>query len=104
MYAIVDVGNKQYKVEQNSIIDVDYLDEKAGTNFKIQNVLFASNGEKVFIGKPYLSEVNVNALILTHWQGKKVISFTYRRRKDSRVKKGYRHKLSKIKIAGIEVK
>ena len=104
MYAIVEISDKQHKVEADSILDVAFNDGKVGATLTYKNVLLISDGKKVTIGQPYVKNVTVNAEIVAQHLGKKIIAFTYRKRKDSKVKKGHRQKLTKIKIVKIETK
>jgi len=103
MYAIIEVGGKQYNVKKDDIIDVEKQDELEGKEISINKVILTCKNQKVDIGQPYLKEVKVLALVLKHIKAAKVISFKYRRRKSSHWKKGHRQQLTRLKIKAIEI-
>ena len=103
MYAIIETGNKQYRVAKGDLIEVELLGKKAGENIKLDKVLLASNGKKVEIGTPYLKNINVNCEVLGEVKSDtKVVSFRYRRRKASKKKIGHRQHLTRLKIKEIK--
>ncbi|MBN1912796.1 MAG: 50S ribosomal protein L21 [Candidatus Omnitrophica bacterium] len=101
MYAIIEVGAKQYNVKKGDIIEVEKQGAQEGKDIKLDKVLLVSKDKKVEIGQPYLKEVNVQAEVLAQVKGPKLISFKYRRRKSSHWKKGHRQKLTRLKIKDI---
>jgi len=103
MYAIVETGGKQYKVKKNDILEVEKLDKAPGKSVKLDKVLLYADSKKIEIGAPYLKNVKVACEIVADTKGKKVISFKYKRRKDSRKTIGHRQKYSKIKVTEIVV-
>lgn len=103
MYAIIEVGSKQYNVQKGDILDVEKLSVEKGKEFTIDKVLLVSADKKFEVGQPYLKGARVTAELLAEVKAKKVISFRYRRRKASHWTKGHRQKLSRIKIKAIDV-
>lgn len=104
MYAIIEVGGKQYNVKKDDIIDVErQTAQKPGKEIALNKVLLVSKDKKIEVGKPYLKEAKVLALVLSHLKAKKTISFKYRRRKSSHWKKGHRQLLTRLKIKEIEL-
>ncbi len=101
MYAIVEVGSKQYKISVGDQIDVERLDEEEGKKFTLDKVLLFSDGKDLLVGRPYLREVKVKVEVLRHFKGRKIISYKYRRRKSSHWKKGHRQLLTRLKIEEI---
>ena len=101
MYAIVQVGSQQYKVSEGDSIDTQLLDDKEGINITLDKVLLVADGENVKIGQPYLKDAKVTAKVLCHHLADRVISFKFRRRKNSLWKKGHRQKLTTLSIAKI---
>ncbi len=101
MYAIIEVGAKQYNVKKEDVIEVSRQDIKEGKEIKLDKVLLLSKDKKVEVGQPYLKDVKVSAEVLGQTKGEKVISFKYRRRKSSHWTKGHRDKLTRIKIKDI---
>jgi large subunit ribosomal protein L21 len=103
MYAIIEVGAKQYNVKKDDILDVERLEGQEGKEITLKNVLLASKDKRVEIGQPYLKEAKVEAVILKHFRAEKLESFKYRRRKSSHWKKGHRQQLTRLKIKAIEL-
>lgn len=103
MYAIIEVGAKQYQVKKDDIIDVEKQNAKEGAELSLDKVLLVSKNKKIEIGQPYLKEAKVIATALKEVKGEKLVSFKYRRRKSSRWKKGHRQQLVRLKIKEIEL-
>ena len=102
MYAIIEVGAKQYSVKKDDIIEVEKQAVSEGKEITLNKVLLLSKDKKVEIGQPYLKEAKVLALVLKQMKGEKVTSYKYRRRKASHWEKGHRQQLTRIKIKAIE--
>lgn len=103
MYAIVEVGAKQYGVKKDDVIDVEKQDVKEGQEIALDKVLLVSNDDNIEIGKPYLKDAKVAALVIKQLKAKKVISYKYRRRKSSHWTKGHRQQLTRLKIQAINI-
>jgi large subunit ribosomal protein L21 len=103
MYAVIEIGAKQYNVKKDDIIDVEKQDVSEGKEFTLNKVLLVSDDNKVQIGQPYLKDAQVSIIVLKHLKAKKVISYKYRRRKSSHWKKGHRQLMTRIKIKDIIV-
>jgi len=101
MYAIIEVGAKQYTIKKGDIIDVEKQAAKEGEDITFNKVLLVSKDKKVEVGQPYVKDAKVEAVVLKHIKGEKVISFKYRRRKSSHWKKGHRQQLTRLKIKEI---
>lgn len=102
MYAIIEVGGKQYKVEKDDIIDIERQDKKEGQNLILNKVLLVAKDSNIQIGRPYVKGIKVSASVLGNLKADKVISYKYRRRKASHWKKGHRQLLTRIKIKEIK--
>ena len=102
MYAIIEVGAKQYSVKKDDIIEVEKQDIQEGKEISFSNVLLVSKEKKVEIGQPFVKEAKVKAIVLAHVKARKLLSFKYRRRKSSRWTKGHRQQLTRLKIKEIE--
>ncbi|MBM3207814.1 MAG: 50S ribosomal protein L21 [Chlamydiae bacterium] len=100
MYAIIETGGKQYRVEKGDVIDVELLD-KQENNIEFSNVLFINNGSDIKLGNPYLNKSVVKAELLQEVKGPKVISFKYKMRKGYRRKVGHRQRYLRVKITDI---
>ncbi len=103
MYAIIEVGAKQYKVAKDDCIEVDKQLVKEGKEINLDKVLLVSKDKKIEVGQPYLKEAKVTAEVLAQVKGAKSLSFKYRRRKSSHWTKGHREKLTRLKIKSIEI-
>lgn len=103
MYAIVEVGAKQYNVKEGDSLDVEKQLAEKGEEIVLEKILLVCKDDTVEAGNPYLKDVIVKALVLKHLKDKKVISFKYRRRKSSHWTKGHRQQLTRIKISKIEI-
>jgi len=104
MYAVILTGGKQYKVKKDAVITVERLSHpEKDKEVTIKEVLMVHDGKEVKFGKPFLKDAKVVCEIISDLKGKKLISYKYRRRKDSHWKKGHRQKLTKVKIKEIKL-
>ena len=103
MYAIVEVGAKQYNVEKDDIIQVDKQVVDKGKVIILDKVLLVSKDKKVEIGQPYVKGAKVEATVLRQSKGEKTTAYKYRRRKSSHWEKGHRAQLTELKIKSIEL-
>ena len=101
MYAIIEDGNKQYKVEEGMVIEIDRLGKEPGTMLELDKVLMLVDGEKISLGTPYLKDTKVTAEVIGEVKAKKVIAFKMKKRKDYRKKIGHRQKYEQILIKKI---
>ncbi|MFH0877213.1 MAG: 50S ribosomal protein L21 [Candidatus Omnitrophota bacterium] len=99
MYAIIQTGGKQEKVNVGDVLTVERLPKKKDVSFA--HVLALCDGDKIEIGHPFVKGAKVNAQILGEVRGEKSVSFKYRRRKSSRRTRGHRQTLTKVKITEI---
>ncbi|MDP8265481.1 MAG: 50S ribosomal protein L21 [Candidatus Aceula meridiana] len=104
MYAIVQLGPHQYKVSEGDTIEAQKLDAKEGKSITIDQVLMYAKGQTVKVGQPYLKDVKVTATVIGEKKDKKVVSFKYKKRKDSSWKKGHRQKKTALSITKIDAK
>ena len=102
MYAVIQTGGKQYRVEPGRTLRVERLDGDAGSTISFDNVLLVSNGDTINVGAPTVSGAKVTAEILEQGLDKKVLVFHMRRRKADRRKQGHRQQYTAVKITGIE--
>ena len=103
MFAIIETGGKQYRVEKDDVIDVDLLKSKKGNTVEFDQVLLYNDGKKALVGFPTVENCRVVGEILDDQvKGPKVVAVKYRKRKDSKTKVGNRQKYSKVKIKEIK--
>jgi large subunit ribosomal protein L21 len=100
MYAIIETGGKQYRVEEGSRLRVEGIAADVGAEVTLDKVLLLS-GDSLDIGTPYLPQARVTAEILEHGRGDKILVFKKRRRNDSRQMQGHRQEYTAIKITSI---
>ncbi|OOB76926.1 MAG: 50S ribosomal protein L21 [Epulopiscium sp. Nuni2H_MBin003] len=101
MYAIIQTGGKQYKVEEGSIIKVEKLDVVAGDAISFDNVLAVSKDDTLTFGNPVINGAVVKAEVLEQGKEKKIIVFKYKPKKSYKRKKGHRQPFTRIKITSI---
>ena len=101
MYAIVEIAGQQFKVEKDQKVFVHRLGTEEGNNISFDNVLLLDNDGEVTVGAPAINGASVEAKVLKHLKGNKVIVFKKKRRKGYRVKNGHRQALTEIIIESI---
>jgi len=102
MYAVIEAGGKQHKVELGQILEVDLMQEESGTDYAFENVMLYVDGDDVQIGQPYLENASVTAEVMDIVKGEKLSILRFRRRKHSMRKIGHRQKFTKIQIKEIK--
>jgi large subunit ribosomal protein L21 len=102
MYAIVEIAGQQFKVAKDQQIFVHRLDQKEGDKVSFDNVLLVDNDGKVKVGAPAVKGAQVDATVIEHAKGDKVIVFKKKRRKGYRKKNGHRQQFTSIKIDNIK--
>ena len=101
MYAIVEIGGKQVKVEKDQKVFVNRLEGKEGSKVTFDNILLLDNSGKVILGTPSIKGAAVEAKILKHLKDDKVIVFKKKRRKGYKVINGHRQFLTEIMVEKI---
>jgi len=100
MYAIIETGGKQIKVEAGQEIYIEKLDAEAGETVTFDKVLFVG-GENVKVGSPVVEGATVTAKVEKHGRAKKIIVFKYKAKKNNRKKQGHRQPYTKLVIEAI---
>jgi large subunit ribosomal protein L21 len=101
MYAVIETGGKQYRVEVGMELEVELLDGGAGDSIAFDRVLLIADGDAASIGTPVVANGSVSGEIVRRDRGDKVISFKYRPKARRRVKKGHRQELTVVRISDI---
>jgi large subunit ribosomal protein L21 len=101
MYAVIETGGKQYRVEVGTELEVELLDGGAGDSIAFDRILLIADGDAASIGRPVVANASVSGEIIRRDRGEKVISFKYRPKARRRVKKGHRQELSVVRISDI---
>ena len=101
MYAIIETGGKQYRVEVGTELQVELLEVAPGDAITLDRVLLVADGHVAEIGRPIVPNATVAAEVLRQIRGEKTISFKYRPKARRRVKKGHRQELTVLRISDI---
>jgi large subunit ribosomal protein L21 len=101
MYAVIETGGKQYRVEVGTELEVELLDVEPGQSITLERVLLVADGAEAAVGTPVVDGAAVEAEVLRRDRGDKVIAFKYRPKARRRVKKGHRQELTVLRIADI---
>jgi large subunit ribosomal protein L21 len=101
MYAVIQTGGKQYRVEVGTELEIELLDAAPGESVAFDRVLLIADGDAASIGRPVVANASVAAEVVRRDRGDKVISFKYRPKARRRVKKGHRQELTVIRISDI---
>jgi len=102
MYAVVETGGKQYRVAAGDKLEVEKLPVEAGQPYTFDKVLMVNNDGTVNVGAPTVDGASVDASVVEHIRGDKVVAFKFKRRKGYRKKKGHRQSLSVVEIKEIK--
>ncbi|HEY5556506.1 50S ribosomal protein L21 [Acetobacterium sp.] len=104
MYAIIKTGGKQYRVQENDVIEIEKINFKEDnvTEISFTDVLAVNNDGKMIIGTPMIENAVVKAEILLVGKGPKIIIYKYKAKKDYRKKQGHRQPFMKVKITSIQ--
>ena len=103
MYAVIETGGKQYRVEVGTELEVELLDVEPGQAITLERVLLVADGDESAIGRPVVADAAVSAEVLRQTRGEKLISFKYRPKARSRVKKGHRQELTVLRITDVRL-
>ncbi len=101
MYAVIETGGKQYRVQEGDEISVEKLGAEAGEEVVFDKVLVAGEGADVKIGAPYVEGASVKSTVVENGKGQKVIIYKYKSKKDYRKKQGHRQPYTTVKIDSI---
>src|SRR3954452_5598269 len=101
MYAVIETGGKQYRVEVGTELQVELLDVEPGQSITLERVLLVADGDDASVGTPIVADAAVEAEVVGATRGEKVIAFKYRPKARRRVKKGHRQELTVLRINDI---
>lgn len=102
MYAIVNTGGKQYKVQEGQTLQVEKLPAEVGSEVVLDQVLFVNSDQGVQVGNPFV-QAKVTCEVLDQARDKKLVIFKHKKRKDYRRKAGHRQPYTVLKVKAIEV-
>lgn len=101
MYAIIETGGKQYKVQEGDVLFIERLDAEEGSVVTFDKVLAVSKEGTFSVGNPVVEGASVSAKVLGHGKDKKIIVFKYKPKKNYRKKQGHRQPYTKVQIEKI---
>jgi large subunit ribosomal protein L21 len=101
MYAIIETGGKQYKVEQGAELFIEKLDAGEGETVQFDSVVLVNKDGEVVVGSPFVEGANVSAKVERHGRGKKITVFKYKAKKNYRRKQGHRQPYTMVTIEAI---
>jgi len=99
---IVEQGGKQYQAAEGETIEVDRLPNEVGETLALKDVLLFVDDGKVKVGTPLVKGTTVQAKVLDHFKGRKILVFKYRPKQRYRVKTGHRQQYTRLLIESIE--
>ena len=102
MYAVIQTGGKQYRCSPNEVFKVERLETESGKTHSFKDILLVADGERIEVGSPHVKGAVVVCEVLGDEKQKKVIAFTYRRRKDSKRIRGHRQILTNLRVKEIK--
>lgn len=101
MYAVIETGGKQYRVEQGQVLRVEKLSAQPGESVQFDRVLLVGSGAELQVGTPYLAGATVTAQVRSAGRAKKVTIIKMRRRKHYRKQQGHRQHYSEVQITAL---
>lgn len=101
MYAILETGGKQYRVERGSILQVEALDAEIGQTVRLEPVRFVSTGETSFPGQPVVEGAHVQATVIRNGRARSITVFKKKRRKNYRRTRGHRQAFTQLRVDDI---
>ncbi|MBD2844608.1 50S ribosomal protein L21 [Paenibacillus sp. IB182496] len=102
MYAIIETGGKQYKVQEGDVLFIEKLEGAEGDAVTFDRVLAVSSGDGLNSGAPFVAGASVAATIEKHGRGQKIIVYKYKPKKNYRRKQGHRQPYTKVTIGKIQ--
>ena len=102
MFAVIQNGGKQYKVQPGMKLALEKIDLAIGSDFEVKEVVVLNDEGKTLVGEPYVANASVVFTVLEQKRNKKVIIFKKRRRKNSRRKTGHRQRYTLVEVKDIK--
>ena len=102
MYAVIETGGKQYKVEAGQELFIEKLNVEADDKVVFDKVLAVGGDDGIKVGSPYVKGAKVNAKVIKNGKAKKVTVFTYKPKKNEKRKMGHRQPYTKVSITDIK--
>jgi len=100
VYAIVDIGGRQFKATPEAVLRVPKIDAEVGGEVTLERVMLWSDDKSVEVGSPFVDGKSIQAEVVRHGKDKKIIVFKKKRRKKYRRKNGHRQQFTELKLKG----
>lgn len=101
MYAIIETGGKQYKVEANDVVFIEKLDVESDSEVVFDKVIAVAGDDEIKVGAPYVEGATVTAKAVKNGKAKKVTVMTYKAKKNEKRKLGHRQPYTKVEIVSV---
>ena len=101
MYAVIETGGKQYKVEAGDTVFIEKLDVEADSEVTFEKVIAVGSDDGIKVGAPYVDGASVSAKVVKNGKAKKIVVFTYKPKKNAKRKMGHRQPYTKVEISAI---
>ena len=101
MYAIIETGGKQYKVEAGDSLYIEKLEVTEADEITFDKVIAVGKDDGMTVGTPFVEGATVTAKVIKNGKAKKIIVFTYKSKKNEKRKKGHRQPYTKVEISAI---
>ena len=101
MYAIIETGGKQDKVEAGDTLFIEKLDVEADSEVTFDKVIAVGSDDGIKVGAPYVDGATVSAKAIKNGKGKKIVVMTYKPKKNAKRKMGHRQPYTKVEISSI---
>jgi len=105
MYAVIETGGKQYRIQKGEVIEIEKIEGDVGGSIDFKNVLLCSDTSQensMWLGKPYLNNALVKGEIVSQGRGKKILVMKYKRKKQYKRTQGHRQWLTQILVTDID--
>lgn len=102
MYAIIETGGKQYKVQEGDSLRVELLDAEVGNTVDVEKVLMVNKDGQVKVGNPFVEGAKVTLKVEEHGKGKKLVVFKFKAKKNYRKKQGHRQPYTQVVVEKIQ--
>ncbi|MCR5524025.1 MAG: 50S ribosomal protein L21 [Clostridia bacterium] len=101
MYAIIETGGKQYKVEAGDVIYIEKLDAEEESEYTFDKIIAVGSDDGITVGSPYVDGAKVTGKIVKNGKGKKIYVMTYKPKKNEKRKLGHRQPYTKVEISAV---
>ena len=102
MYAIMETGGKQYRVQEGDVVFIEKIEGEADSKVTFDKIVLVADDNGAKVGAPYVDGATVEATLLKNGKGKKITVFTYKPKKSEKRKMGHRQPYTKLVIEKIE--